>query len=116
VDAADALTTFGAEFLAAMILLLLVAAIFTWAILRAGAYPPQVGLIIALSLLSLVALGIGAATSSETALTIAATGVGALAASVTATFTEGRREFDARQRAAIQSQEREGEVPDDGAA
>jgi hypothetical protein len=111
VDAADSLTTFGAEFLGAVLVVGLIAGLFTWALLRAGDKPPQVALIISLSLLSLIALAIGATAGSETALTIAATGVGALAASVTATFTEGAKQYRE-----MQQQGRHEEANDDGAA
>lgn len=75
-------------------LLLALAFLFVWAILRAAKYEAPSSLIVALSLLTFLSLA-GAISTGETELiTLAATGIGALAGAVSAQFTEKRRSED----------------------
>jgi predicted exporter len=60
--------------------------VVVWALLRAGRLPSPMSLVVALSLLSVIALIGFIFTSNESLLTIAATGVGALAGAVSTEF------------------------------
>jgi hypothetical protein len=73
--------------LVAIALVLLVAVVLTWALLKAGSLPPPTALVTALSVLTLFAMAGGIAQRGNEAWTIAAAGVGALAGSVTAIYT-----------------------------
>lgn len=73
--------------LVAIGLVLLVAVVLTWALLKAGQMPPPTALVTALSVLTLFAMAGGIAQRGNEAWTIAAAGVGALAGSVTAIYT-----------------------------
>jgi chromate transport protein ChrA len=70
------------------VIVIAVVFVFTWALLRTAQYPPSTTLVLALSMLTLVALVSFAITRSETLGTIAAAGIGALAGSVTAQFAK----------------------------
>lgn len=83
-----AVSTIGFEVVAALFLILLILGVFIFALLRAGRYPPSVGLVIALSLLSATAMLSFAITGQEVLGTIAATGIGALAGAVSAVWAE----------------------------
>lgn len=78
----------------------LVSWLFVWGLVKAGDKPPQVTLVLALAMLSLVALTIGAITGSDAAYAAAAAGVGAIAGGVTSSFTEGTRQYRMREREA----------------
>lgn len=76
---------------AAALIVVGLAAVFVWAILRAASYEAPASLIVALSLLTFLAL-VGAIVTDSTELTtLAATGIGALAGAVSAQFTDKRR-------------------------
>lgn len=66
--------------------------IVVWALLRAGRLPSPMSLVVALALLSVIALIGFIFTSSESLLTIAATGVGALASAVSTEFKSDKRD------------------------
>jgi len=67
----------------ALSLVLLIALVLAYALLKAGRLPPPAALVTALSLLTLLAIGGGIATTNDEAWAIAAAGIGALAGSVT---------------------------------
>lgn len=66
-----------------LVLLLVIAGLMTWALIRAGSMRPPAALVTALSMLTLVSIIGGIATTNDEAWAIAAAGVGALAGSVT---------------------------------
>lgn len=66
-----------------LLMLLVIAGLMTWALIRAGSMRPPAALVTALSMLTLVAIIGGIATTNDEAWAIAAAGVGALAGSVT---------------------------------
>lgn len=67
-------------------MLLLGAGVIAWALLRAGQYPATVGLVTALSVLTMLAMGGYVVTGAILLGTIAATGTGALAGAVSAVW------------------------------
>jgi hypothetical protein len=70
----------------AFVLTMATAGVVVWALLRAGRLPSPMALVVALSLLSMLALGAFVFTNNESLLTITATGVGALAGAVSTQF------------------------------
>lgn len=87
-DTLEGLNTFGIEVVVGLGLVAVIISLLVFALLRAGRFPPAVGLIIALSILSFLAMAGFAATQQETFGTIAATAVGALAGAVSAVWTD----------------------------
>lgn len=79
-------STIGAEIVAGLFAVLLIMAVVVFALLRAGRYPPSVGLVISLSLLTTISLAGFAITQLEVLGTIAATGIGAIAGAVSAAW------------------------------
>lgn len=67
----------------ALFLLLGIAALMVWALIKAGNMRPPAALVTALSMLTLIAIIGGISTTNDEAWAIAAAGVGALAGSVT---------------------------------
>lgn len=81
-------------YFATALIIIGLASVFVWAILRAARYEAPSSLIVALSLLTFLALT-GAIVADSTELTtLAATGIGALAGAVSAQFTDKRRSED----------------------
>lgn len=70
----------------AFVLTMATVGVAMWAILRAGRLPSPMSLVVALALLSMLALVAFVFTGTESLLTITATGVGALAGAVSAQF------------------------------
>lgn len=79
---------------AALGLVLVICLLTVRAILQAADHPAPTSLVVALSILTLVAIGGGISTNSNEAWTIAAAGVGALAGSVTAIFQKPHDDDD----------------------
>lgn len=77
----------------AFVLTMATVGVATWAILRAGRLPSPMSLVVALALLSMLALVAFVFTGTESLLTITATGVGALAGAVSTQF-RGKDEGD----------------------
>ena len=88
------------EYLMALGAVLTVVAVIVWlvtrALLKAAQFPKSIALVIALSILTLVALTGAIATTNDGAVTaligLAGTGLGALAGAVSSVFGDGRRE------------------------
>lgn len=70
------------------VVVLVLAFVFVWAILRAARYESPASLVVALSLLTFLSLAGAIASGSTELTTLAATGIGALAGAVSAQFTD----------------------------
>jgi predicted Kef-type K+ transport protein len=90
----EVLRNLGAEVVVSLLLIIILAGVFVWAILRAAHFPPPTSLVVALSLLTFLALAGSIATQSTELVTLAATGIGSLAGSVSAQFTDPNRRTD----------------------
>jgi uncharacterized membrane protein len=65
-----------------------IAVVLVWALLRAARHPAPTSLVVALSLLTLVALIGFVATQAESLVAVASAGIGALAGAVSAQFRQ----------------------------
>jgi hypothetical protein len=88
--AIDALTTQIEFVVGGLVIVLLLGFLFVWAILRAAQYEAPASLVVALSLLTFLALAGAIAGGSTELTTLAATGLGALAGAVSSQFTKQR--------------------------
>jgi hypothetical protein len=99
----DLQPTFRFDFTNSQLLLFLGATVgitfvFVWALLKAAQFVPQVGLVLSLSVLSLVSILAAVAIRDSEFITLAATGIGALAGAVSATYQALRYAQDAERR------------------
>jgi hypothetical protein len=100
-DAIDAVTTQIEYVVGGLVIVMILGFLFVWALLRAAEYPAPSALVVALSLLTFLALAGSIATSSTELVTLAATGIGALAGAVSSQFGDVKRlvrDTDARDR------------------
>ena len=79
----DTLQALGVEVVLALVLVAVITALVVFALLRAAARKVDVGVIVAVTILTLVAIMGFVATEQEALITLAGTGLGALAGAIT---------------------------------
>ena len=108
----ETLELLGTEVVAALLLLTTIVGIVVWALLRAASRKVDIAVIVAVTILTAIAIFGFIVTTQEALITLAGTGLGALAGAITNLISGGNDDADTKSPRRLQVGRRRQDVPD----